>query len=216
MSPRFWISPRFIRHLAVENFLAEEDGLTGDYGPEQFLLVPVHQHDQIPVHPVGQEQHVLRRVLSIFRNISETDPKTIAACSRCARWTSQICCSSISTRCWECADFAAQGAAPDQRGFSRPRSIRESDQIHAPRRIEDTFIFTADQFDQAVLDLQDVRARSQRLRREHKSRTRANPVAILSLQTRAGHASEVQPRCREDLSRRSSTGLARIRSHPEP
>ena len=28
----------FIRHLAIENFLAEEDGLTGDYGPNNFYF----------------------------------------------------------------------------------------------------------------------------------------------------------------------------------
>lgn len=28
----------FLRHLGVENFLAEEDGLTGDYGPNNFFL----------------------------------------------------------------------------------------------------------------------------------------------------------------------------------
>ena len=29
---------KFIKHLAIENFLAEEDGLTGDYGPNNFYF----------------------------------------------------------------------------------------------------------------------------------------------------------------------------------
>jgi spore coat protein CotH len=29
---------KFIRYLAIENFLADEDGLTGDYGPNNFYL----------------------------------------------------------------------------------------------------------------------------------------------------------------------------------
>jgi len=29
---------KFIRHLAIENFLGEEDGLTGDYGPNNFYF----------------------------------------------------------------------------------------------------------------------------------------------------------------------------------
>src|SRR5882672_4100321 len=29
---------KFVRHLAIENFLAEEDGLTGDYGPNNFYF----------------------------------------------------------------------------------------------------------------------------------------------------------------------------------
>lgn len=29
---------KFIRHLAIENFLGEEDGLTGDYGPNNFYI----------------------------------------------------------------------------------------------------------------------------------------------------------------------------------
>jgi hypothetical protein len=28
----------FMRHLGVENFLAEEDGITGDYGPNNFYI----------------------------------------------------------------------------------------------------------------------------------------------------------------------------------
>ena len=30
--------PKFIRHLAIESFLAEEDGITGDYGPNNFYF----------------------------------------------------------------------------------------------------------------------------------------------------------------------------------
>ena len=29
---------KFIRHVAIENFLAEEDGITGDYGPNNFYF----------------------------------------------------------------------------------------------------------------------------------------------------------------------------------
>ena len=48
----------FVRQLAVENFLAEEDGITGDYGPNNFYRTP-REDERVHVHPVGQEQHVL-------------------------------------------------------------------------------------------------------------------------------------------------------------
>jgi spore coat protein CotH len=41
---------KFIRHLAIENFLAEEDGLTGDYGPNN-LLLPLREHEPLHVPP---------------------------------------------------------------------------------------------------------------------------------------------------------------------
>ena len=50
---------KFIRHLAIENFLAEEDGLTGDYGPNNFYFYRFVNKNLLHVPAVGQEQHVL-------------------------------------------------------------------------------------------------------------------------------------------------------------
>ena len=70
---------KFIRHLAIENFLAEEDGLTGDYGPNNFYFYRFLNTNQVHLPAVGQEQHVLgesRRTR--FFATSRTAPRTNA------------------------------------------------------------------------------------------------------------------------------------------
>jgi spore coat protein H len=42
---------KFIRHLAIENFLAEEDGLTGDYGPNNFYCYRFENTSRFQVIP---------------------------------------------------------------------------------------------------------------------------------------------------------------------
>ena len=57
---------KFIRHLAIENFLAEEDGLTGDYGPNNFYFYRFVNTNLLHVPAVGQEQHVLGEPVSLL------------------------------------------------------------------------------------------------------------------------------------------------------
>ena len=141
----------FIRHLAVENFLAEEDGLSGDYGPNNFYLYRFINTTRFQFIPWDKSNTFFDVFFSIFRNIRNgpEDHRNLLAVR--ALDEPDLLQLYLDTMV-ECADFAAQGAAPDQPGLLEAEVIRESDQIRAAA-IEDTFIFTPDQFEQAVLDL---------------------------------------------------------------
>jgi hypothetical protein len=143
--------PLFIRHLAIENFLAEEDGLTGDYGPNNFYLYRFTNTTRFQFLPWDKSNAFFDVFFSIFRNIRNgpEDHRNLLAVR--ALDEADLLQLYLDTMV-ECADFAAQGAAPDQPGLLEAEVIRVSDQIRSAA-IEDTFIFTPDQFEQAVLDL---------------------------------------------------------------
>ena len=48
---------QFIKHIAIENFLADQDGFNGSYG-QQPLLVSVDEQEPVHVGSVGQERIV--------------------------------------------------------------------------------------------------------------------------------------------------------------
>jgi spore coat protein H len=145
---------KFIRHVAVENFLAEEDGLTGDYGPNNFdlyrfantttfILVPWDKSNTFwgapsPDYSIfrnivdGPEDH---RNLLVLRAFQEPD-------------LFQLYLDTIL----ECAAFALQGATPDQPGWLEAEVDREYDQIHAAA-LADTILYTNAEFEQAAADL---------------------------------------------------------------
>jgi spore coat protein CotH len=143
--------PGFIRHLAIENFLAEEDGITGDYGPNNFYLYRFTNTTRFQFLPWDKSNAFFDVFFSIFRNIRNgpEDHRNLLAVR--ALDEPDLLQLYLDTML-ECADFATQGAAPDQPGLLEAEVIRQSDQIRAAA-IEDTFIFTPDQFEQAVLDL---------------------------------------------------------------
>jgi hypothetical protein len=143
--------PLFIRHLAIENFLAEEDGLTGDYGPNNFYLYRFTNTTRFQFLPWDKSNAFFDVFFSIFRNIRNgpEDHRNLLAVR--ALDEPDLLQLYLDTML-ECADLAAQGAGPDQPGLLEAEVIRESDQIRSAA-IEDTFIFTPEQFEQAVLDL---------------------------------------------------------------
>ena len=63
---------KFIRHLAIENFLAEEDGLTGDYGPNNFYFYRFENTSRFQFLPWDKSNTFWESPsYSIFRNIDE-------------------------------------------------------------------------------------------------------------------------------------------------
>ena len=61
---------KFIRHLAIENFLAEEDGLTGDYGPNNFYFYRFLNTNRFTFLPWDKSNTFWESPsYSIFRNI---------------------------------------------------------------------------------------------------------------------------------------------------
>ena len=63
---------KFIRHLAIENFLAEEDGLTGDYGPNNFYIYRFVNTNRFQLIPWDKSNTFWEDPFySIFRNITD-------------------------------------------------------------------------------------------------------------------------------------------------
>ena len=65
---------RFIRHLAIENFLADQDGLAGDYGPNNFYLYRYLNKSLFRFLPWDKSQafwEAPSAAYSIFRNIED-------------------------------------------------------------------------------------------------------------------------------------------------
>ena len=63
---------KFIRHLAIENFLAEEDGLTGDYGPNNFYFYRFLNTSRYQVLPWDKSNTFWQTpTRSIFTNITD-------------------------------------------------------------------------------------------------------------------------------------------------
>jgi spore coat protein CotH len=69
---------RFIRHVAIENFLADQDGLAGDYGPNNFYVYRYVGRNLFRFLPWDKSQafwEAPSAAYSIFRNI-EDGPET--------------------------------------------------------------------------------------------------------------------------------------------
>lgn len=63
---------KFIRHLAIENFLAEEDGITGDYGPNNFYFYRFENTNTFMFLPWDKSNTFWESPdYSIFRNIED-------------------------------------------------------------------------------------------------------------------------------------------------
>ena len=63
---------KFIRHLAIENFLAEQDGITGDYGPNNFYFYRFENTSLFQFLPWDKSNTFWESpAYSIFRNIDD-------------------------------------------------------------------------------------------------------------------------------------------------
>jgi hypothetical protein len=63
---------KFIRHLAIENFLGEEDGLTGDYGPNNFYFYRFENTNKFTFLPWDKSNTFWESPsYSILRNIED-------------------------------------------------------------------------------------------------------------------------------------------------
>jgi spore coat protein H len=120
---------KFIRHLAIENFLGEEDGLTGDYGPNNFYFYRFFNTSRFTFLPWDKSNTFWESPsYSILRNIEDgTDSKRNRLVLRALRDTDlrELWLNTIL----ECAGSIAQpdGAAP----WLLSEVTRISDQIRA-------------------------------------------------------------------------------------
>jgi len=145
---------RFIRHLAVENFLGEQDGLTGDYGPNNFFLYRFTNTTAFRFLPWDKSNTFWDAPSPdyyIFRNIVD-GPENHRSLLVLRAFQEADLLNLYFDTLLECAAFADQGVAADQPGWLETEVNREYDQIHVAA-LRDTIVYSNDQFEQAIVDL---------------------------------------------------------------
>ena len=148
---------KFIRHLAIESFLAEEDGITGDYGPNNFYFYRFENKNLFQFIPWDKsntfwdapspDYFILRNI-----EVGQVDHRNRLV-QRALKypdlWTLYL--DTLE----ECANSAAAGAtagANPQPGWLEAEIQREYLQIR-DAALADTLVFTNAQFEQAIVDL---------------------------------------------------------------
>ena len=107
---------KFIRHLAIENFLAEEDGLTGDYGPNNFYIYRFQNTTKFQFMPWDKSNTFWEEpdLLDIPQHRGRAgESAQPAGAARAAAMPSSASC--IATRCSSAADSANAAAERDGR-----------------------------------------------------------------------------------------------------
>lgn len=143
--------PKFARRLAIENFLAEEDGITGDYGPNNFYFYRFANTTNFIFIPWDKSNAFWSPGYPILHNIVDGDPAKQNVLVVRALQEPDLLQIYLDTML-ECADFALQGASPTDPGWLEAEITREYSQIHAAA-LQDTSLYTNDEFEQGVVDL---------------------------------------------------------------
>jgi hypothetical protein len=142
----------FIKHVAIEMFLNESDGVLGDYGTTNFYLYRPPDSTLHVYIPWDKSETMHDRALSIFHNIDDVPEPTQ---------------NRLMTRAWQygdlrnlyldvldaAADSAAQPADGDGRGWIEREVEREFAQIRDAVLADPKKPFTNDEFLQSVDDL---------------------------------------------------------------
>jgi len=151
---------KFIRYLAVENFLAEEDGLTGDYGPNNFYLYRLANTTTFRFLPWDKSNTFWDAPspdYSIFRNVQDgwEDHRNLLVLR--AFQEPDLLDLYLRTLL-DAADSASSLAAaspddpPFDQGWLEREVNREYDQIH-DAALADTILFSNDDFEQGAAAL---------------------------------------------------------------
>ena len=156
---------KFLRHLAIENFLAEEDGLTGDYGPNNFYLYRYANRNLFMVLPWDKSNTfwgVPSSDYPIFHNIDdglENHRNRLVVRALADPALREVYLGALL----ECADSAVappvasarvttQDAAP-QPGWMEAEIQKEYQQIRLAVAFDTTKISTNTEFEKAVADM---------------------------------------------------------------
>ena len=149
--------PKFIRHLAIESFLAEEDGITGDYGPNNFYFYRYENKSLFQFIPWDKSNTFWEAPSPnyfILRNVEDGPVDHRNRLVQRALKYPDLWTLFLDTL-EECANSASAGAttgANPQPGWLESEIQREYVQIREAA-LADTQIFTNVQFEQAIADL---------------------------------------------------------------
>jgi spore coat protein CotH len=183
---------KFLRHLAIENFLAEEDGLTGDYGPNNFYVYRYVNKTLFMFLPWDKSNAFWGAPASdysIFHNIEDgpenhrnrlvvralADPQLrevyLNALLECADSAVQPPAASGSAR------VKTQDAAP-QPGWMETEIQREYQQIRMPVLLDTTKLNSYGQFEDAVNAMTDFAQHRSDAVRQQVAADRAKRAAL--------------------------------------
>ncbi len=155
---------QFIRHLAVENFLAEEDGITGDYGPNNFYFYRFENKNLFMFLPWDKSNTFWDAPSStylVFRNIDDGVESQRNRLVVRALQDLQLR-ELYLTALLECADSAAAPpvttttptqTAASQAGWMETEIAREYEQVRQAVALDTTRISSNSDFETAVADM---------------------------------------------------------------
>jgi spore coat protein CotH len=162
---------KFIRHLGIENFLAEQDGLTGDYGPNNFYFYRFQNTTKFMFLPWDKSNTFWESPsYSILRNIEDgPEAKRNQLVLRALRDTElrELYLNTLL----EAADFAlgppdaSQSATSTTVTWLEAEVEQEYQQIRIADAADTVKIHTNGQFESGVEDLRNfARLRSEQVR----------------------------------------------------
>jgi len=160
---------QFVRHLGIENFLAEEDGLTGDYGPNNFYLYRFVNTTRFRFLPWDKSNTFWTTPYFIFQNFENGIPthrnklvlRALAYTDLRELYLDTIleCANSILAD----PTLTPSGLVPDgvvltpapagQPGWLEAEIAREYAQIRQAALDDPVKPYTNEQFEQSIVDL---------------------------------------------------------------
>ena len=160
----------FIRHLAVENFLAEQDGITGDYGPNNFYFYRYEKKNLFTFLPWDKSNTFWDPDYFIFRNI-EDGPKDHQNQLVLRAFQYDDLRNLYLDTLLECASSALKVDVPGQWPWLENEVEREYEQIQAAALADPAKPFTNAEFELSIEGLKTfARTRSDIVRAQVASR----------------------------------------------
>jgi spore coat protein CotH len=142
----------FIKHVAIEMFLNEADGMLGNAGVNNFYLYRPPDTNLHVLIPWDKSETMADRTLSIFHNVDDVAEKLQnRVMTRGMRYPDLA--SLYLDVLDACADSAAEIAEGDDRGWMERETEREFIQIRDAVLSDPQKAYTNDEFLQAVDDL---------------------------------------------------------------
>lgn len=134
---------QFVTYIAIDNFLAEEDGLLGNFGMNNFYLYREASGNQHRVLPWDKSETFYVDNFEIFRRV---DQNVLA--------TGALSFSDLRSRyldvLQQCADAAAEQETPDGPSWLEREFTRDSDLIREAVYADPLKQFTNEEFDQEI------------------------------------------------------------------
>jgi spore coat protein CotH len=155
----------FIRHLAVENFLAEEDGITGDYGTNNFYLFRPNLANRFTFVPWDKSNTFWDGPQYwIFRNIKDGPPERRNRLVTRSLGHADLMNVYLDT-ILQCADSVAAADGPGLPGWLEQEVARRYELIRAAVRSDTVKPYSNEEFEAAVVALREfARGRSDAVR----------------------------------------------------